>query len=163
MVKKLVIPEGSPQHNDVVDVVIQSATKDSLVEQKDGTFLRTQVIDGESLWWKMGKVDSEKFGGFAFELKELERMAKEAFNNMCFERATQFHDQIIDFCQSFRSSIDAKGSESRRDKHNAKQTILDTLGRQRSEKIYTIEDKMKSKGLGAFFGGNKARDEIADD
>ena len=117
------IPEGSPRYNDLVDIVVQSVTKNDLVEQKDGSMLKQQVIDGESLWWKTNKIDSEKFGNLALELKEWERQAVECFNNMTYERATILSKQILDIGASIRSSIDAKSSESRRDKHNAKQTF----------------------------------------
>lgn len=156
------IPEGSPRYNDLVDVIIQSVTKYEDIEQKDGSTVKEQIIDAEGLWWKTNKIDSEKFGNFALELKEMERMAKEAFNNMTYGRAKQYHDQIMDFCQSFRSSIDAKSSESRRDKHNARQTTLDTIGRNRVERITTVKDETKKAGLSGFFG-NKSRQEMDED
>jgi hypothetical protein len=156
-----VIPEGSPRYNDLVDIVVQSVTKNDLVEQKDGSMLKQQVIDGESLWWKTNKIDSEKFGNLALELKEWERQAVECFNNMTYERATILSKQILDIGASIRSSIDAKSSESRRDKHNAKQTLVDTVGRNRVEHITTVKDEMKKGGMASFFGG-KSRSEIDD-
>lgn len=156
------IPEGTPRYNDLVDVVIQSVTKYEDIEQKDGTISKEQIIDNEGLWWKTNKIDSEKYGALAFEIKEFERMAKEAFNNMTFARATQYANQIMDIGKSIRSSMDAKSSESRRDKHNAKQTMIDTIGRNRVEKIYSIKDEAKKSGMSAFLGG-KSRDEISDD
>ena len=156
------IPEGSPRYNDLVDVVIQSVTKYEDIEQKDGTKIKEQIIDSEGLWWKTNKIDSEKFGALAFELKEMERMANEAFTNMTFARATQYHDQIMAFCGSMRSSIDALSSQSRRDKHNARQTMIDTIGRNRVEKVYSLKEEGKKSGMASLLGG-KSRDEIADD
>jgi len=156
------IPEGQPKYNDLVDVVIQSVTKYEDIEQKDGTKIKEQIIDSEGLWWKTNKIDSEKFAALAFEVKEMERMALEAFNNMTASRAQQYHDQIMAFCQSIRSSIDAKSSESRRDKHNARQTTLDTIGRNRVEKVYSLKDEAKKSGLSSLLGG-KSRAEIEDD
>ena len=156
------IPEGSPRYNDLVDVVIQSVTKYEDVVQKDGTILKEQIIDNEDLYWKTGKIDSELYGALVFEIKEFERMGLEAFNCMTKNRAQQYYDQINQIGQSVRSSMSAKSSESRRDKNNAKQTLLDTIGRNRVERITTVKDEMKKGGLSAFFG-NKSRAEMDED
>lgn len=155
------IPEAAPRYNDLVDVVVQSVTKNEPIEQKDGSILSQQVINGESLWWKTHKIDSEKFGNLSMEVKEWERMADECYNNMTFERAAKLSKQILGYGQSIRSSIDSISSQSRRNKDNARQTLLDTIGRNRVEHITTLKDDMKKGGMAAFFG-NKSRSDIDD-
>ena len=156
------IPEGSPRYNDLVDVIIQSVTGYEDVPQKDGSIVKEQIINSEGLWWKTNKIDSEKFAALAFEIKEFERMATEAFNNMCSSRAQQYSDQILNIGASLRSSIDAMSSQSRRDKHNARQTTLDTIGRNRVERITTLKDESAKGGISSFFG-SKSRQEIDED
>lgn len=160
--KSIVIPEGSPRYNDLVDVIIQSVTKNVDLEQKDGSITKEQIIDGEGLWWKTNKIASNMFGAFAFEEKEFERMGDECFNNMSYPRAIQYQKQILAIGQSLRSSMDAKSSESRLDKHNARQTMVDTIGRNRVEKIYSLKGDVK-RSLGDTLTGRKVSDDIEDD
>lgn len=156
------IPEGSQRYNELIDVVIQSETKYEDVEQKDGTITKEQVLDSEGLWWKMLKVDSEKFGNVAWEVSELARMAEECFSNMTYNRAMQYSKQILGIVKSLKVSFAAMGSETRRNKHNSKRNFIDTLGKTSSEKIYTVKEDLQKSSWGAFLGG-KTRDEIHDD
>ena len=77
------IPEGQPKYNDLIDVVIQASQKEIDVEQKDGTVIKQTMLDAETVWWKTGSVNSNTFARLAFELKEWERHAFEAFKYMC--------------------------------------------------------------------------------
>ena len=154
------IPEGTQKYNEAIDIVIQSASKYEPMEQKDGSVIMEQIIDSEKLWWGFNKIDSDKFGALSFEVKEFERMGDEAFNCMCTERAQQYKDQILAIGESVRSSIDALSSQSRRDKHNSRQTKLDTLVRNKSEHVYSIEDKAKKGGMASLFGGQKVSDDM---
>jgi len=162
MFKKLLIPESSPRYNDMIDAVTQSATKTIDVVQKDGTIIKEQVLDEEILWWKLLDVSDEKFARFAFELKEWERLAQVAFYSMPKERAEQMAHDIIEIGLSYRRSIDAKGSESRRDHNNSKSTILDKIGKNKIEKVYSLHEEGK-KSLADSFLGRKARDDSAED
>jgi hypothetical protein len=156
------IPEGQPKYNDLIDIVIQAAQKTIDVEQKDGTFTKEQVMDEEIVWWKTGSVNSNTFARFAYELKEFERMGIEAFEYMSPDRARAFALQIQSVATSYRRSIDAKSSESQRDKENSQSTLIDKINRNKIEKVYTSKTDQAKAGLASIFMG-KDKDKDMDD
>ena len=156
------IPDSQQNYNDLIDVVIQSAQKQIPVKQEDGSIENQHITDEEILWWKTNEVNSNSFARFAFELKEWERMASECFNHMTDGRARKLSEEILLVSESFRRSIDAKSSESIRDKYNAKSTLIDKLGRNRVEKVYSLKQDTK-KGLLDGLLGKKQQDEIEND
>ena len=156
------IPDGSAKYNDLVDVVIQSAQVTEDVRQTDGSVIKQSRTDEEILWWKTNEVNSNKFGRFALELKEWERMAQEVFGYMTYDRALVISRQIMAVAISFRRSIDAKSSESVRDKYNSKSTLVDKLGRNRVEKVFTQKGDVKNSLFNSFIG-KKKQDEYDDD
>jgi hypothetical protein len=155
-------PDGSEKHNDLIDLIIQSSQKTIDVKNDDGTISREMQMDTDSLWWKTHTISSSNFGQLAFELKEWERMALAAHESMSPERADQVSHDIMEISQSFRRSIDAKSSESLRDKNNSQSVLIDKVGRNRVEKVYTMKDQMNKSLLSGFLGRDKDRDEEYD-
>jgi molecular chaperone GrpE (heat shock protein) len=119
-------------------------------------------LDSDSLWWKTHSISSNQFGALAYELKEWERMALQSRENMCAERSTQISSDIMEISQSFRRAIDAKSSESLRDKNNSQSVLLDKVGRNRVEKVYTMKDQVNKSLINSFLGRDKDRDEEYD-
>src|SRR3990167_742526 len=152
------VPEGQPKYNDLIDIIIESAKKNVEVPQSDGSIIKQSIIDDEIIWWKTGSVNSSMFARFAFELKEFERMATEAFTHMTKERARIFGHQVIDIGTSYRRSIEAKSSESLRDKNNSQSTLIDKINRNKIEKVYTAKGEMKRTAFDALMGRDKAKD-----
>jgi len=141
-------PREQPQSKDLLDIILQSAQKPEDVPQVDGTTRKESVIDPEIIWWKTLMVGSNTLGRFAFELKEFERMAFEAFNNMSRERAKDFAHTIIDIGSSYRRSLDAKSSESVGiNKENSISTLVDKINRSQVEKIYTAKGQVSKNFL----------------
>jgi hypothetical protein len=62
--------DGQEKHNDLVDLIIQSATKTVNVKHEDGSIVQEQQMDSDSLWWKTHSISANTFGAVAFELKE---------------------------------------------------------------------------------------------
>ena len=155
-------PDGQEKHNDLIDLIIQSATKTVNVKGEDGTIYQEQQMDSDSLWWKTHSISANTFGAVAFELKEWERMALQAHENMCEDRANQISHDIMEISQSFRRAIDAKSSESLRDKNNSQSVLIDKVGRNRVEKVYTMKDQVNKSLLSGFLGRDKDRDEEYD-
>jgi hypothetical protein len=157
------IPEGQPKYNDLIDIVVQAAQKTIDVEQKDGTVTKEQIMDEEIIWWKTGSVNSNSFARFAFELKEFERMGLEAFDYMSPDRARGFGNQVVSIATSYRRSVDAKSSESQRDKENSQSTLIDKINRNKIEKVYTSKtDQAKRSIADMFMGKDKERDQEDD-
>ncbi len=71
------------------------------------------------------------------------------------------HD-ILEMSQSYRRSIDAKSSESLRDKNNSQSVLIDNVGRNRVEKVYTMKDQINKSLLKSFLGRDRDRDEEYD-
>ena len=122
-----VIPEGMPKYNDLIDIVIESAKIRRELPQIDGTILVQTEVDSEVIWCKTGSVSSNTFSREILELKEWERMATDAYDYMTKERGNQYSRQILAYGQSVRRSIDAKSSESVRDKNNSTSTLIDKI------------------------------------
>lgn len=152
------IPEGSPNHNDLIDIIIQSAQVTKDVVLADGSTKREVNIDEETIWWKTLSVASATFGRMAFELKEWERNAFEATTNMCSERATNLAHQIIEVGVSFRKSIDAKSSESMGIKDHAQSTLIDKINKNKIEKVHTFKGEMKKSMMDVFLGREADRE-----
>ena len=116
------------------------------VEQVDKSIKKQGVTDAEIIWWKTLMVNANTLGRFAFKLKEFERMAFDAFNNMSADRARDFAHTVIDIGSSYRRSLDAKSSESKRNDENSQSTLIDKINRTQVEKIYTSKGEV-AKGI----------------
>jgi hypothetical protein len=71
------------------------------------------------------------------------------------------HD-ILEMSQSYRRAIDAKSSESLRDKNNSQSVLIDKVGRNRVEKVYAMKDQINKSLLKSFLGRDRDRDEEYD-
>ena len=72
-------------------------------------------------------------------------------------RAKVMAQQIMAIGASFRRSIDAKSSESLRDKLNTQSTLIDKLNRTKSERAITFKGEMKRSLKDAFLGKEAER------
>jgi len=152
------IPEIAKTHNDLVDIVIESAQKIDEITLPDGTKQKQLVLDPEIIWWKTGIVNSPTYARFAYELKEWERLGVQCFDNMSSDRARQMAHNIIDLGTSYRRSIDAKSSESLRDRENTQSTLIDKINRNKIEKAYTIKGEAKRSIIDGVLGRDAQKD-----
>ena len=105
-------------------------------------------------------VGANTLGRFAFHLKEFERMAFEAFNNMSRDRAKDFAQTVIDISSSYRRSLDAKSSESVGiNKENSISTLVDKINRSQVEKIYTAKGKVAGNFLNDLLHRDQQQEE----
>ncbi len=153
------IPETEKQHNDMLDLVVDGSHEIELVKQPDGTYSKQLVLNTKRIWYKTHLVDSPTFGRMAFELEELDRIAERAYNHMVRERADVVKKSINGLYASYRASIDAKSSESLRDKNNTKSTLLDKIGRNKIEKAYTIKGDAGKSILAGLIGRDQEKEE----
>ena len=128
----------------------------------DGTIEKQLVTDPEIAWWKTNLVNSPTFGRFAFELKSFEGLSEQCYNNMSKPRAKVMAQQIMAIGASFRRSIDAKSSESLRDKLNTQSTLIDKLNRTKSERAITLKGELKKSVMDGMLGREGQR-EMEDD
>ena len=77
---------------------------------------------------------------------------------MCGPRAEVIAKQIMDIGLDYRYSIDAKSSESLRDKHNQQATLLDKM--QKSSVGYSVVPKPPEKSfLSSWLGKDESPEE----
>ena len=137
--------------NDIIDLINTAAHHMEQVE-RDGVTQPELVLDPESLYWSTRSVNSDTFGRFVYELKNLESLAYEAKNHMSPERASSFSGQIFRLVNAYKKSIDGKASESRRDSKNSQLTLIDKLSKNKQERVYTVHGDAKKSFLDGILG-----------
>lgn len=152
------IPDSQKAHNDVIDFIADACQIVEEVETPDGRIEKQLMIDPEKAYWKTHKVNSPTFARFVFELKNFQSLAIQCFNRMSRERAVVLARQIMDQTLNFKYSIDAKSSESLRDKNNTQMTLIDTLIKNKIERAYTVKDEAKKSFWQGMVGKDAERD-----
>jgi len=152
------IPESQKQHNDLIDIIIEASQKIQDVEGADGKVTKQMILNPETVYWKTHIVNSPTFARFVFELKEFENLASQCLNYMCKQRGLVMASIILDIVNSYRYSIDAKSSESLRDKNNTQSTLIDKINRNKIEKAFTVKGEAKKSLIDGLLG-REAREE----
>jgi len=140
---------------DLIDLITESAQ--TIVDQEDenGKIVKVLTVDPEIIYWKTQIVNSPNFSRFVFELKNFERLGKEAKNHMSKERAKILEQQINEISLAYRYSIDAKSSETLRDKHNTQSNLIDKLNRVKIEKSISIDERAKQSWMDSLINPKK--------
>lgn len=149
------IPEQKDPHEHVYDLIADGCKRKVPIQDQNGNVTFEYVLDPKKVWYKTNVVNSPHFARFAKYLEDLSNMANDAFNFMPDARARVLAEQIQTVCNSYMYSIDAKSSETLRDKHNAQACLLDKGFRQKSERAITIKDEAKRSFMDAFTGKKK--------
>lgn len=142
-----------------MDLLVDACQTVETITNIDGSITKQLMLDPEKAWWKTHLVNCPTFGSFANELKIFESMSQECYNNMSAPRAQIIAEQIMAKGMSYRYSIDAKSSESLRDKRNSQATLLDKMQKNRVERAYTLKGDMKKSMLRGWLGGNNEEQE----
>jgi len=157
-----VIPQQNKEHNDLIDIIIEASQNIEETETQEGTFQKQLILDPERIYWKTHIVNSPTFARFVYELKELEHLAIQCKNHMSWKRAEVLMKQIQNLVSSFKYSIDAKSSESLRDKNNTQSTLIDKINKNKIERAYTIKDSA-SKSIWQGLVGRDAENSEANE
>ena len=149
----MTVPDGQPKYNDLVDVAIERAKIYERIQNPlDGSVQILPSIDSDIIWCSTGLVNSTEYGIHVFEIKEWERQAKVAFSNMTEPRARQYAEEILALAISYRRAVDAKASESLRDRSNSQSTYVDKINHQKTERIITAKGEGKKSLYDALMG-----------
>lgn len=146
------IPDSQPKYSDLIDIMITASQVIDTVEDENGKPQKQSRLEPDKLWWKTHIVNSPTFGRFAKEFTDFENLAVQCFDNMSPERAKGMHDQIMAFCRSFRTSIDAKSSETLRDKQNSQSNLIDKINRNKIERAITLKGEAKRTFADSLMG-----------
>lgn len=146
------IQESDKPTNDIVDMIIEGCQSVESVKQRDGTELKTLTLNPKKVWLKTNIVNSPNYGRYTLFREMLENKAGQCFYHMSQERASIMARQIVDLCDSYDYSIDAKSSEILRDKNNTQSNLIDKINRNKIERQYTIKDAAKQGIMDGFLG-----------
>ena len=147
--------ETQKSHNDLWDLLVDACQTVEIIHNADGSYSKQLMLDPEKAWWKTQLVNSPYFGMFAKVLRNLEGMAEDAVNHMAGPRAIVIGEQVKRYCLDYRYSIDAKSSETLRDKNNTQPALIDKM--QKSGVPHAItKDDAKRSALTSWLGGDKS-------
>ena len=153
------IPETQKSNQDLIDLLVDACQTVDYIEDPitPGKFAKQLILDPEKVWWKTHLINSPTFGMFAKVLIDLESMATDAKNHMSPQRAQVLQEQLLKYCQGYRYSIDAKSSETLRDKHNTQPSLLDKM--QKSGTPHAVTKETQRSMLQSWLGRDNQDDE----
>ena len=149
------IPEQKDQFEHIYSLIADGCKKQVARRDENGNISYEFVLDPKKVWYKTNVVNSPHFARFAKHLEDLVNMASDAYNFMPAQRADVLANQIMTIVASYMYSIDAKSSETLRNKQNAQACLIDKGFRQKSERAITIKDEAKRSFMEAFTGKKK--------
>jgi hypothetical protein len=145
------IPEDSEKRNDVIDFLIDGMQDIKSVEQEDGSVRRETEFNPEIAWYK-GHMINQPFGRHALMIKQVENLAREAQYFMSPERAEEISSGILSIVESYKRSIDAKSSETYKDANNNQTSLVQLLGKNKQERMYTVKGDAKKTFMDGLLG-----------
>ncbi len=155
------IPDESEKRNDAIDFLIDGMSEIREVQQADGTTQRISEFNPEIAWYK-GHIINQPFGRFALYLKRFENMAQQAYSHMSPDRARIMEKGILNIVEENKRSVDAKSSETYKDKQNTQSALIHILSKNKVEKQYTLKGDAKKSFIDGIMGREAAADEEND-
>lgn len=152
------IPEQRLEPNDVVSIMLDACGERVRVPKPDGTYDEVTQLNNHKVWLKTHNINSNKFGRYQFYRERLESLGKQAKYHMTFQKAQVLEQQILDLCEDYDYSIDAKSSEAISDKNNGSATLIDKINRKETTRRYILKDELKKSAWEGFIGRDAERD-----
>lgn len=154
------ITDTPKQHNDLVDVVIESAQVYREIKMPDGNIQLQQVTDSDIIWWKTQIVAKPNFGRFAKLLLDFYALADQASDFMTPARAAVLRKQILAEVEGYKRSIDATSSISRLDKNNTQPTLVDKINSSKVPRYYSLKEEARKGLMEGLFGKGKKDEDV---
>lgn len=152
------IPDESEKRNDAIDFLLDGMKEITVQELDDGTVQRDVQFNPDIAWYK-GHIINQPFGRCALLIKRTEHLARQAYHFMAPKRAVVLERGLLDIVEDYKRSIDAKSSETYKDKQNTQSALIHILSKNKVEKQYTLKGNAKK----TFMDGILGRDATADD
>jgi hypothetical protein len=146
------LPEADKEHQYFLDFLSDACKKPVRKPQSDGTFVIEQEVDWKKPYYKLQNINYPGYSRMVFETERLEGMANDLFNRMAPERARVIFEQIMSYVDSIRYSMDAKSSETVRNKDNTQSNLTNLLTKIRVDRNYSTTEEMKKSAFSALFG-----------
>ena len=150
--------EDEQKRNDAIDFLIDGMQDIIKVEQPDGSYKLETRFNPEIAWYK-GHMINQPFGRCALYIKRLEHVAELAENFMFSGRALILKKGIMLIVEEYKRSIDAKSSETWRDKNNSQSALIHLLSRNKTERQITLKEDAKRSILDDWLGKDKNKEE----
>ena len=147
----MVLPDADKNISDALDFLSDGCSYISEVEGENGPEKR-QMVDYDRIYYKTQLVNHPNFSRFVLELENFKLMAQQAQYNMSGPRAKQLSEDILAYVRSFQLSIDAKSSETLRDKYNTQGALVHQLLSNKIEKSYNLKGETKKSFISGFLG-----------
>jgi hypothetical protein len=154
-----VLQQAPDKVNDLISLLLEAANE--IVERKDenGQFQQVVIPDSESIWMQTKMVNSPTFARYVLKLRDLYDLGMAAGDYMCAERATVIQKQVIGKYKSHKYSIDAKSSETLRDKHNSQSSLNHIILRQHQERSVTVKGEAGKSMMDGIMGREAQKEE----
>jgi len=143
--------DSQPTPQDVLDFIGDGCEQIIDIPDGNGKMVPSLVRNHKKIGYKSQNVDSNCYGDFVTESENFLLLAEEAKYNMSEPMAISLAKAIKARFQAWEYGIDGKSSESLRDGHNARTTLVDKFIRNRQERIVTLKDDAKKsifEGMG---------------
>lgn len=145
------VPNSEERRNDALDF-ITDGMKEIVEQPNDQGMLEKVIIFNPDIAWYKGHVINKPFGRMALQIKNLERLAKECKNFMSPDPAKEMEESIMRVVDAYKRSVDAKSSETYKDKHNTQSSLIHILNKNKVEKQYTVKGDAERTFLSGLLG-----------
>lgn len=149
------IPETDKDHSDYIDMLVDACRKPVKTTDSNGREVLELQLDTKKLNYKTQLVNYPGFGRFVFQKESMENLALDVFNYMSDERAGVIAKQILRKILCYDYSIDAKSSETLRDKTNSQSALTHILTRNKAERAITLKEEAGRSFMEALKGKEK--------
>lgn len=157
MNNKLLIPQNDQNRNDVFDFLADGMHERKEQVNADGILESINVFNPKIAWYQ-SHIINQPFGRMALYMESLENLALMCHDNMYAARAEPMKRDLLLWLDANKRSVDAKSSETWRDKNTVQSAMIHLLSRNKTEKTLTLHGD-KKKGIAQAFGFGKEEEE----
>jgi len=144
---------------DTLDFIIHGSEEYVDVEEADGKIVKKLQQDPKKLYYQSRIVNSQYLGDAVVAFETLEQAAMSANNYTTPARAKLFMENLLGRYKRLRYGIDAKSSETVRDKKNNQASLVHLMRKQTIEREFNAKDEKSRKILSGFLS-NKEPDDV---
>ncbi len=148
-------PEFEVAHRDITAILKDGMQKKVYIDKADGTKELMQTVDERSAWWKTHHVASPRFGRMATILEHFLGIGEDTKNHLNIEWATVLKEQILNIGDHYMKGIDAKSSETMKDKNTSQTSLVDKYLKNKQERVVSLKDDAKRGMFEGMFGSKK--------
>lgn len=152
------LPDAEKNLQDLIDYLSEGSKEIVDIPQPDGTVKTETRMKHEKIYWETRLVNSPTFARYVLILKLFEGLILTAKHNMSKARAEAFGKEVMIIVEAHKSHVDAKSSETLRNKDNTQPSLVDKLQKITIQKSISLRGD-KEKGILASFGSSTADEE----